>query len=550
MKTVSLRTFLIVGSFIATAVLASPEGIRAQNNFPSSGAVTVNTTSGSQAVNINGNLELQGTNGGTRYVITDQINTGTGRLVFQAGAGSAGYGGAILAYAHSHSLHPGDVVAGISAGSGGAFRVNSGALDGGTDFLYVGGANGNVGINTTSPSFKLDVNTATNGDGIRVGAGVTSAQSSANIVIRPSSSSPDQRNWLVSAFYDQVGGLSIRNSNAALGDPYAAGTTRLLIDQSGNLGIGTTTPVAPLHATGGTGMAGGWNRTSMLEATFPVQVFYSNVNSSSSRWGGIGYDYSTGLNFWVNATSNNVSSTGTSALTLVNSGNVGIGTMSPVRKFEVVSGTTDPFFFNGSYNKFKADAGWTYLESYHGTDILIDSSGNYSDRTFSISKGNPGGTHTTLFSVNESGNVTISGTINAKYQDVAEWVPSSEQLAAGTVVVLDSTKSNQVISSSTSYDTRVAGVISAQPGIALGEKSDSKVLVATTGRVKVKVDASKGAIRIGDLLVTSDVPGVAMKSEEINLGGVKIHRPGTLIGKALEPLEKGKGEILVLLSLQ
>lgn len=27
-------------------------------------------------------------------------------------------------------------------------------------------------------------------------------------------------------------------------------------------------------------------------------------------------------------------------------------------------------------------------------------------------------------------------------------------------------------------------------------------------------------------------------------------RPGTLIGKALEPLEKGVGEILVLLSLQ
>ena len=93
-------------------------------------------------------------------------------------------------------------------------------------------------------------------------------------------------------------------------------------------------------------------------------------------------------------------------------------------------------------------------------------------------------------------------------------------------------------------------MISQQPGIALGEQSDSKVLVATTGRVKVKVDASKGAIHIGDLLVTSDIPGVAMKSEAVNLGGVQIHRPGTLIGKALEPLEKGKGEILVLLSLQ
>jgi hypothetical protein len=133
---------------------------------------------------------------------------------------------------------------------------------------------------------------------------------------------------------------------------------------------------------------------------------------------------------------------------------------------------------------------------------------------------------------------------------VAEWVPSSEQLSAGTVVVLDATKSNQVTSSSTSYDTRVAGVISEQPGITLGEKSDGKVLVATTGRVRVKVDATKGPIHIGDLLVTSDIPGVAMKSEPVEFAGRKMHMPGTLIGKALERLEKGKGEILVLLSLQ
>jgi hypothetical protein len=144
----------------------------------------------------------------------------------------------------------------------------------------------------------------------------------------------------------------------------------------------------------------------------------------------------------------------------------------------------------------------------------------------------------------------VNGTINAKYQDVAEWVPSSEQLSAGTVVVLDSTTSNQVTSSSVSYDTRVAGVVSEQPGIALGEKSDGKLLVATTGRVKVKVDATKSPIHIGDLLVTSDVPGIAMKSEPVNLGGVQLHRPGTLIGKALEPLAKGRGEILVLLSVQ
>jgi hypothetical protein len=41
-----------------------------------------------------------------------------------------------------------------------------------------------------------------------------------------------------------------------------------------------------------------------------------------------------------------------------------------------------------------------------------------------------------------------------------------------------------------------------------------------------------------------------MKSQPINIGVAEIHRPGTLIGKALEPLEKSSGKILVLLSLQ
>ena len=148
------------------------------------------------------------------------------------------------------------------------------------------------------------------------------------------------------------------------------------------------------------------------------------------------------------------------------------------------------------------------------------------------------------------GDVTVSGNIAAKYQDVAEWVPARQQLVAGTVVTLDPEKSNQVIASTQAYDTRVAGVVSSQPGITLGEAGNDKLLVATTGRVKVKVDATRSPIRIGDLLVTSDKQGFAMKSEPMMIGGRKIHAPGTLIGKALEPLPHGTGEILVLLSLQ
>ena len=39
-----------------------------------------------------------------------------------------------------------------------------------------------------------------------------------------------------------------------------------------------------------------------------------------------------------------------------------------------------------------------------------------------------------------------------------------------------------------------------------------------------------------------------MKSVSITIGGRQMHTPGTLIGKALEPLAHGTGEILVPLS--
>jgi hypothetical protein len=171
-----------------------------------------------------------------------------------------------------------------------------------------------------------------------------------------------------------------------------------------------------------------------------------------------------------------------------------------------------------------------------------------------LSVGQTAGDSTTRLTVNGAlqvnGVLRATQVIGAVYQDVAEWVPSGQQLAPGTVVIINSLKKNEVMPSSRAYDTSVAGVVSDQPGILLGVPSDDKSKIATTGRVRVRVDATKHPINAGDLLVTSDKPGVAMLSEPLDLGGVKIHRPGTLIGKALEPLSQGEGEILVLLSLQ
>lgn len=148
-----------------------------------------------------------------------------------------------------------------------------------------------------------------------------------------------------------------------------------------------------------------------------------------------------------------------------------------------------------------------------------------------------------------SGNVT-GGNIAASYQDIAEWVPATTDMAPGTVVVLNREHTNEVMPSMHAYDTAVAGVVSAQPGVILGRGDASKEQIATTGRVKVHVDANSAPIAIGDLLVSSDKPGTAMKSEPMQINGRTFHQPGTIIGKALEPLPSGEGEILVLLSLQ
>ncbi len=76
-----------------------------------------------------------GTN--TVYNIVDSDQTYAGIYTTQAGGGSAGYGGGISLFGHSHATKPGYVVAGISAGSGGKFTVNNHGTGGGTELFSI-----------------------------------------------------------------------------------------------------------------------------------------------------------------------------------------------------------------------------------------------------------------------------------------------------------------------------------------------------------------------------------------------------------------------------
>ncbi len=136
--------------------------------------------------------------------------------------------------------------------------------------------------------------------------------------------------------------------------------------------------------------------------------------------------------------------------------------------------------------------------------------------------------------------------------DVAEPFEMShaEALPAGALVVIDKDNPGKLKLATEPYDKRVAGVISGaggvNPGLTLSQEGvlQSGQNVALSGRVYALATAANGPIKPGDLLTTSALAGHAMKVTD----AARSH--GTVIGKAMSSLEKGKGLVLVLVNLQ
>jgi hypothetical protein len=115
-------------------------------------------------------------------------------------------------------------------------------------------------------------------------------------------------------------------------------------------------------------------------------------------------------------------------------------------------------------------------------------------------------------------------------------------------MAIDEKASDGFALSRTPYSTLVAGVYSTQPGMLASthpmepEKFAAEVPLAMFGIVPCKVSAENGAISRGDLLVSANTPGYAMKGTD------RTKMLGAIIGKALDPLPTGTGVIRVLLS--
>jgi len=135
--------------------------------------------------------------------------------------------------------------------------------------------------------------------------------------------------------------------------------------------------------------------------------------------------------------------------------------------------------------------------------------------------------------------------------DLAENYYAGARLEAGDVAVIDPSGKMTLKPSERSGDTAVAGIISTAPAMKLrGRIADNEgVPLVIAGRTLCKVDAGQGPIRPGDLLTTSPTPGHAMKARPVLVEGVEFYRPGTILGKALESRDVGKGTIMVLVTL-
>lgn len=404
-----------------------------------------------------------------------------------SGVAKGYFGAATSTSAYAVGAAPGDIILRTQGGKF-FFDTNSGV---GTPALTIAGANGGVGIGTSTPSNALHVHNATGTQAMRVSG---SGGGFMNFMDTAAGANQKLYQWR------SEGGL-FRLALANDSESSFAQQNLLVANSLGNVGIGTATP--------GT--------------------------------------YQSGLSLGTGPRAFQLKNSADHAFLIVSAGGAGKVPLLDMENTDAAAGRRVlRFLYEGASNAAKFE----FVNEVSG----VTSQGNVlvvkNDGSVGIGTATPSAKLDVNGGLNVNGDISATGNISAKYQDVAEWVPSTQRLRAGTVVVLDTNKNNHVMASTKAYDTAVAGVISDSPGVILGEGGTDKLKVATTGRVKVKVDATRGAVKVGDLLVTSDVEGVAMKSVEVELGGVRLHRPGTIIGKALEPLASGTGEILVLLSLQ
>jgi hypothetical protein len=429
--------------------------------------------------------------------------------------------------------------------------------------------NGNVGIGTTSPGAKLDVvgnvdlgDAGTDADyGLYlIRGGGAGRQGQGRVVVRHSEQASYSGSVTIEPYWYN-------------GSIYEYKPNVLVVDATGNVGIGTTTPSEKLDVVGNVGLG-----DAGIDADFGLYMI---------RGGGAGrqgqgrvvvrhseqapYSGSVTIEpYWYNGS---VYEYRRNVLVVDATGNVGIGTTSPRARLDVAgdinlgnaerdadvsldmvrgggagrqgqgrvvvrhseqapysgSITIEPRWYNGSEYEYKRNV------------LVVDATGNVG-----IGTSNP------QYPLDVNGRTRTSVLEITGGSDLAEpfEISESQPIPKGALVIIDEENPGQLKLSHQAYDKRVAGVVSGaggiNPGLTLTQEGvlQGGQNVALSGRVYALATAANGPIKPGDLLTTSEIPGHAMKATDVS----RSH--GTIIGKAMSSLEQGEGLVLVLVNLQ
>jgi hypothetical protein len=245
-----------------------------------------------------------------------------------------------------------------------------------TDTLYVDSTNDRVGINTSSPSYRLDVRTG-----------------SFNSAVAQFTGANDGRGLLISTFSRGSNDDSIDYDVPYSGGAQTwsiAGAEKMRLDQNGNVGIGTSSPSRNLHVQSTSS-----NPVIAITSSTTGSVYLGLGDTDSSLVAYIRQDNASG-NMTLQAETNMLFTTNSAErMRIDSSGNVGIGTSSPSAPLSVTyagGAVGAQITGNASYAQMQLSAAGANTNAYftfgangtgkgiiqrNATDVItIDSSGN------------------------------------------------------------------------------------------------------------------------------------------------------------------------------
>jgi len=345
-----------------TATQLRMDGGQFRFNIAPSGTAG-NTVSFTQAMTLDadGDLGIGTTSPSRKLHVSGNVDSNFGQLIQNLNAGSSAYANLVVRNDSNKVIEVGVQ----SSTRTTTYPANEGwiyvsdALNvgfAGATKIYAGGAermridsSGNVGIGTSSSSNRLHVQTSSSGATPFSTSPLVIERNDVNLISMLSANDTDQGILFGDVADNDIGGLFYLHLSNAM--TFRTNTAeRMRIDASGNVGIGTNSPVGNMqivtatagsvlnvnHNTGGTypkasGIGLGATSTSLsvssdgstVSFTGGAGLYAENTAASGNP---------TNLVFWTNATGSPAE-----RMRIDSSGNVGIGTSSPITGLECIN---------------------------------------------------------------------------------------------------------------------------------------------------------------------------------------------------------------------